>query len=198
MTEPTSPLTRTRLVQAAKELLWARSFQGTSVDEICSRAGAGKGSLYHFFPSKIDLAIAAIEASWADAKAGTFEPVFSSEPGGLEQLRRLLDAVDRLQLQASRKSGACLGCPFGGLGQEMAHQDERLRATLVRIFDAHCDYLERAIAAAVERGEIPPCDTRRKAEAVFALFEGALLIAKVANDPARFRDLAGAAVAGLA
>ena len=198
MPEPAPALTRTRLVQAAKELLWARSFQGTSVDEICSRAGARKGSLYHFFPSKIDLAIAAIEASWADAKAGTFEPIFSSGPGGLEQLRRLLDAVDRLQQQVSRKSGAYLGCPFGGLGQEMAHQDERLRATLERIFDAHCDYFERAIVAAVERGEIPPCDTRRKAEEVFALFEGALLIAKVANDPARFRDLAGAAVAGLA
>lgn len=187
--------TRQRLVAAAAELLWERSYQGASVDELCSRASAKKGSFYHFFDSKTDLAIAAIESSWAATKQGVFEPIARSGSGGLAQLRSVVDAVDRFQTEVRQKKGAYLGCPFGSLGQEMAHQDERLRAALDSVFAGHCDFLRGAIEAAQHSGDIPAGDSARRAENVFALLEGALLIAKVANDPERFRRIAAAIVA---
>lgn len=187
-TSTTSP-TRDRLVEAAQTLLWERSYQASSVDEICSRAGAKKGSFYHFFGSKTELAIAAVEANWEATKAGVFEPIFSSNPAGIAQLQRLVDAVDEVQRQTRKRTGAYLGCPFGSLGQEMAHQDESLRVVLDRVFNEHCDYIERAVKAAAKLGEIRTDDVRHKAEEIFALFEGALLVAKVSNDPDRFRRL---------
>jgi len=54
--------TRERLLEAAIDLLWASSFGAVSVDQICEGAGVKKGSFYHFFESKIDLAIAAYDA----------------------------------------------------------------------------------------------------------------------------------------
>ncbi len=184
------PDTRERLVRAAAEVLWERSYQAASVDELCTRANAKKGSFYHYFPSKTDLAIAAIEASWAATKEAVFEPIARSGKGGMDQLRALVDEVGRVQEATMARKGAFLGCPFGSLGQEMAHQDARLREALEGVFAGHRAYIRGALDLAARRGEIPPGDNRQRAENVFALLEGALLVAKVASDPDKFRRIA--------
>jgi len=38
-----------RLTNAALDLIWHNSYGTTSVDAICERAGAKKGSFYYFF-----------------------------------------------------------------------------------------------------------------------------------------------------
>ena len=50
-----------RLTEAALDLIWHNSYGATSVDAICERAGAAKGSFYYFFKSKSELAIAALD-----------------------------------------------------------------------------------------------------------------------------------------
>lgn len=191
--KPTELLdTRDRLLQTAANLMWERSFQATGVDEVCQRANATKGSFYHFFPSKSDLAVAAIERSWEQAKAGIFDPIFSNDGSGLSQLRDLVNQVYEFQLQIATERGGVLGCPFGNLGQEMARQDERIRETLQKIFDAHCDFIETALVRAEQTGEIPQGDNRQRAKNIFALLEGAFLLAKVANDPQVFRNVMSA------
>lgn len=184
--------TRDRLLQTAASLMWERSFQATGVDELCQRAKAKKGSFYHFFPSKSDLAVAAAERSWAQVKETVFDPIFKASGSGLQQLQTLAEKVHEFQLNVAAEKGSFLGCPFGNLGQEMARQDERIRQTLQKIFDAHCDYLEAALVRAAQAGEIPTGDNRQRAKNLFALLEGAQLLAKVANDPEVFRGVASA------
>ena len=181
--------TRDRLLKTAARLMWERSFQATGVDELCQRAKAKKGSFYHFFPSKSDLAVAAIESSWAQAEAAIFVPIFAGSGSGLGQLRRLVEKVYEFQREAAGEKGAFLGCPFGSLGQEMARQDEQIRKALQKIFDAHYGYIEAALIRAEQAGEIPAGDNRQRAKNIFALLEGALLLAKVANDPKIFRGV---------
>jgi TetR/AcrR family transcriptional repressor of nem operon len=184
--EPTD--TRDRLLQTAAALMWERSFQATGVDELCQRANAKKGSFYHFFPSKSDLAIAAIEGAWAQARVGIFEPIFASQTkGGLAQIHALMEKVHEFQSQIAQEKGGVLGCPFGNLGQEMARQDEKIREALQKIFDAHCDFIEAALVRAEQAGEIPAGNNRQRAKNIFALLEGALLMAKVSNDPQSIR-----------
>lgn len=188
--KPTEILdTRDRLLQTAVSLMWERSFQATGVDELCQRSNAKKGSFYHFFPSKSDLAVAAIERFWQQAKAGIFEPIFSSDGSGLGQLSELVNKVYEFQFQVATEKGGVLGCPFGSLGQEMARQDERIREALQKIFEAHCDFFETALVRAEQAGEIPAGNNRQRARNVFALLEGALLLSKVANDPKIFRNV---------
>jgi len=184
--------TRGCLIRAAVDLLWERSYQAASVGELCTRANAKKGSFYHFFPSKTDLAIAAIEASWAATREAVFDPISKSGKGGMDQLRALVEEIDRFQTTTKKRKRAFLGCPFGSLGQEMAHQDERIRKALDEVFSAHCVYIQGALELAESNGEIPPGDSRQRAENVFAFLEGALLVAKVANDPEKFRRIASA------
>ncbi|MBI3479299.1 MAG: TetR/AcrR family transcriptional regulator [Nitrosomonadales bacterium] len=184
--------THGRLLQATTRLMWERSFQAVSVDDLCARAEAKKGSFYHFFPSKIDLAIAAIENSWEQTRRGVFEPIFGDGSSGLAQLQRLIDMIDEYQSYLATEKGAYLGCPFGNLGQEMARQDDRIRVTLQKIFDAHCGYLEAALTRAEQAGEIQAGNNRERAKKIFALLEGAFLMGKVANDPQVFRSIAPA------
>jgi len=189
--------TRDRLLTAAAALMWERSFQAAGVDELCQKANARKGSFYYFFKSKSDLAVAAIERSWVLTKTMFFEPIFSGSrsESGLKRIQKLIENISEFQSQVASGKSGILGCPFGNLGQEMARQDEKIRASLQQIFVAHCDYIESALDSAVQAGEIPPGDNRQRAENIFALLEGALLLAKVANDIKIFRRTASTVMA---
>jgi TetR/AcrR family transcriptional repressor of nem operon len=184
--------TKLRLIETAATLLWEGSYHSTGVDDLCAQAQVRKGSFYHFFPSKIDLAVAAIGWSWETARRDVFEPVFQSNVSGLLQLQRLVTRTEAVQRAAFESRGHFLGCPFGSLGQEMAHQDERVRMAVQQVFDGHCKYIEGALRRAVETGEIEPGDIHRRAREIFALLEGAFLLAKVANKPRVFKELASA------
>lgn len=148
-----------------------------------------KGSFYHFFPSKTDLAIAAVERSWTQINEQIFKPVFRSDAGGLEQLQALVDKIHAFQMQTADEKGEYLGCPFGNLGQEMARQDERLRQTLDKIFHDHYDHIEGALNKAKQAGDIPPGNNRQRAQRIFAMLEGTMLLSKVSNDPEIFRNV---------
>jgi len=163
------------------------------VDEICRSADVHKGSFYHFFPSKMDLAIEALRANWQDTRDTVFGPIFSEKMKGMERLRAVVDAVDRLQRREFAARHVYLGCPFGNLGQEMANQDERLQSALDEVFAGHVDYFQRALEEAAEAGECEPGDLRNRARRILALMEGALLVAKVANQPDRFTEVMRAA-----
>ncbi len=49
---------RPRIVANAAELLWERSFNGVSVDEIGSAAGINKATVYRYFADKGEFALA--------------------------------------------------------------------------------------------------------------------------------------------
>lgn len=184
------PGTRARLLQATSDLIWSGSFHAAGVDEICRQADVRKGSFYHFFPSKADLAGEAVRAAWAGVRETVFEPIFADGSlRGLARLRAIIEAVDRIQRSEFEGRGVYLGCPFGSLGQEMAHQDRSLQQAVDEVFEGHVDYFERALAEAVETGEVEPGGLRTRARRLLALMEGALLVAKVSNRPEFFSDV---------
>ena len=178
-----------RIINAAIQLLWEQSYLGTSVDELCSRAEVRKGSFYHFFPSKTNLALAAIDTSWNQTKLHVFTPIFSTDKNGMDQLQDLLNKVDEVQSSILKSNGAFLGCPFGNLGQEMATKDEQIRKATQKVFEGHCEFIAGALDNAQQNGLIPTGDNNQKAINIFALFEGGLLLSKVANDPKYFRAI---------
>ena len=53
--------TRTRILDAAEELMLDRGFAGTSVDEVIASAATTKGGFFHHFASKQELARALVE-----------------------------------------------------------------------------------------------------------------------------------------
>ena len=62
---PRSPGTDERITSAAAELMLQRGFDRTTVDEVAARAHVGKATVYRRWPSKEDLAVAAMETLYA-------------------------------------------------------------------------------------------------------------------------------------
>jgi AcrR family transcriptional regulator len=59
---PRDPETDQRITSAAAALLLQRGFERTTVDDVAARAGVGKATVYRRWPSKEDLAVAAMES----------------------------------------------------------------------------------------------------------------------------------------
>ena len=55
--------TRDRLIDGAAVLLHTQAYRGVGVKALCEAAGVRKGSFYHFFASKEDLTLAALDRS---------------------------------------------------------------------------------------------------------------------------------------
>src|SRR6202035_600318 len=120
---------KARLTDAALDLIWHNSYGATSVDAICERAGAKKGSFYYFFKSKSELTAAALEAGWNKKKAN-MGALFSPTIPPLERFDRYFDDVHGSLAELQQACGSILGCPLLTIGSEVGTQDQVVRATV--------------------------------------------------------------------
>jgi TetR/AcrR family transcriptional regulator, transcriptional repressor for nem operon len=67
--------TRARVLRTALELMWLHGYGSITVDGICEHSEIQKGSFYHFFRSKADVAAAALETYWESIHPD-FERIF--------------------------------------------------------------------------------------------------------------------------
>ena len=179
---------RQRLLDAVMELIWAGSYGSTSVEDICARADVGKGSFYHFFPSKTALADAGIAAAW-EARREEMDRMFSPLEPPLERLRRWADATVAKQKELHATCGHVLGCPLQSLGAEISTREEPLRRRIESIFAQYHRYLESAIADAAREGTIQCADPAARSRMALAFCEGLLTRARIANDTAPLEEL---------
>jgi AcrR family transcriptional regulator len=84
---------RTALLNAARDLIFTRSFEHVGTAEICARAGVRKGSLYHFFSSKEALVLAMLDELMQHFERDVLVPSLNG-PGIHAGADRCLRAVD--------------------------------------------------------------------------------------------------------
>src|SRR5262245_59355581 len=171
-----------RLIQSGRQLMLERGYTAVGVAELCDKAGVNKGSFYHVFPSKQELALEVIDSFWADT-AALLDDMVTGDGPPLDRLRHFFEAAHARQRKMRKESGHVAGCALGSLAQEMSSQDPVLRKRLGEVFDRHVARFERVIAEAVGRGDVPRLDSRRAARSLTALFQGSVLLAKTWNDP---------------
>ena len=172
-----------RLIDTAVDLIRARSYFSVSVDHLCRDAGVRKGSFYHFFSSKRDLALAALDSWWETTKTEMLEPAFQTDVPPLQRIERAFQRAVAQQARNQERTGRVQGCPFGNMALELSAQDEVMREKLEQTFERFAGYFERAIAEAVAGGDVPSdLDTKESAQALVSYLYGIILLAKTAND----------------
>ena len=169
-----------KLTDAALGLIWESSYGATSVDDICEKANVKKGSFYHFFKSKSELEIAALEANWQRSKQ-RWNDQFSPDVPPLQRFERYLDSVLERQAELQRKCGAVLGCPLCSVGSEVSTKEAGIREKAVEIMERYVKYFESAIRDAHAEGLIVAPDAKCKAKVLFAYVQGVLAQARIAN-----------------
>jgi len=189
---------KTRLMEAANDLIWESSYGSTSVDAICERAKVKKGSFYYFFESKSELAVEALEADW-QSKKPELDSIFSSTTPPLERFERYFKRAYNKQLALQEKNGRVLGCPLFTLGSEISTLEPSIRSKVQSILAQHVKYLTSAVRDAQAAGLVRGGDAEEKARRVFACYQGSLMQARIQNHLAPIQDLAdlGFAILGV-
>jgi TetR/AcrR family transcriptional repressor of nem operon len=181
---------RERLIEAAFRLWFTRSYADVGVNEICAEAGVRKGSFYHFFASKADLAIAVIDDVWQRFRtevAGRFLENESLPP--LQRLEALIEHDYRFAVASKAETGHVWGCPIGNLAVELSTQDDDVRERLNEFFGLWAGEFTRLLDEAVAAGDLPPHDTRAAGVSLLAYVQGMTVLAKTGNDPELIRTI---------
>lgn len=174
------PDSKTRLLDAALTLVRSKGYAATSVDDICKHAGVTKGSFFHHFKSKDDLAVAAVGhfSAMADGLFGTAPYRAAEDP-----LDRVLGYVDfRAQiLQGELYEYTCL---LGTLVQETYDTHPALRAACDEGLSAHVGMLMEDIEAA-RRRHVPRAKWTAESVGYFiqAVLQGSFIFAKAKQGP---------------
>lgn len=172
---------KTKLLDAAVDVIRAKGYSATTVDDICETAGLTKGAFFHHFPGKQDLAVSAARhfASLADG-------LFSTAP-----YRKLSDPLDRLlgyvEFRESLLEGElhAFTCLLGTMVQEAYGTHPVIRKACENGLREHTAMLELDIAAALRTyGGDGQWSAASLAVYMQAVIQGAFILAKAQQGPA--------------
>ena len=172
--------TKRKLIDAAHALIWANSYTQVSVDDICRAAGVQKGSFYHFFPSKSDLAAAALEDYWQLCR-DEIDALFAAHLSAREQLKAVCRTILDEQKESLTTTGMVCGCPYAMVGAEMGANNAKLHALAEAMSERYCAYIEKLLKNAAKEGLIPRAGIAHKARDMHVYIMGAMLLARLTN-----------------
>src|ERR1700732_3740467 len=169
-----------RFLDAAVQVIRAKGYSAMTIDDVCLAAGLTKGSFFHHFKSKEELALAA-----AGHFAAMADSLFAQAPYRAlhDPLERLLGYVDfrRGILQVRLPEFTCL---LGTMVQEIFESHPAVREACDTHISAHAAEVAKDIAEAKSR--YAP-DARWSAEGLGlytqAVIQGAFILAKAKNGP---------------
>jgi TetR/AcrR family transcriptional regulator, transcriptional repressor for nem operon len=172
--------TRQKLIDATFDEIYSNGYQGAALADILACAGVHKGSMYHFFANKKEMALAAIEEKIAERFGTRYLAIAEGDGEYLETFFRGLR--DLTQRDFKR------GCPVANIVQEMSNIDEDFNSLMKSIYFAFRQGIKTIYDRAVEAKELRPCDTAKLALFTTAALEGAILAAKASGEPQDYLD----------
>lgn len=168
---------RDRIVSTAARLFLERSYHDVGVEEICAAADVRKGSFYHYFSTKAELAMAVV-----DLHLQVFQARLAGKPRttAAEQLSAIPDAIAGIQAALQAEFGRLVGCPFGNLAAELSTTDDAIRSHLAdRLATLEGELATICREAAAQQMLRADVDPDRFAHALFAHYQGLILLAKL-------------------
>ena len=177
----TMETTRDKLINATFDEVFSHGYQGAALTDILAKAGVHKGSMYHFFANKKEMALAAIEETILKKFTERYQYVYTCEKNYLEEFyARLRDTSVR---DFNR------GCPIANVVQEMSNIDEDFNVLMKSIYGAFRSNIKAILDKAIEVKEMKPCDTAKLALFITSTIEGAILAAKASGNVQDYRDV---------
>jgi TetR/AcrR family transcriptional repressor of nem operon len=169
------------MLDAARDVIRAKGYTATTVDDICAAAGVTKGAFFHHFDSKERLGIAAVEQFGAMAAALFAAAPYRANPDARE---RVLGYVD-FRISLLHGDLAHYTCLMGTTVQEVYATHPDLRAACDAGMSEHVAELARDLEAAKQR-YAPDASWTPEGVGYFmqAVLQGAFIFAKAKQSPA--------------
>jgi TetR/AcrR family transcriptional regulator, transcriptional repressor for nem operon len=171
--------TKRRLLEASLEMMLERGYSGLSVDDVLNRTDISKGSFYHHFQNKQDMALQAIDLY---THVGHQLIAECLQPDGRPALERLRTFFE--QLSGFYRAQGYLGCLLGALGQELSGVNEVFRKKIESCLASIADGIAGCLEEAQREGALPAqSDPRRLANVLLNAWEGAALRSRLLRSP---------------
>ena len=157
---------RQKILDAAEQRLWHYGFKKTTIDEIASDAGVGKGTVYLYFEGKEDIALA-IMAQFKDESLREIEEI-AQDPSktSVQKLKEMLQQPMIRSYQRCQESPATLELVVA----IKPHIQARLRPYLEKEYALLAEVLEEGNV----RGVFDVPDTREAARTLKTMCLGFL------------------------
>jgi TetR/AcrR family transcriptional repressor of nem operon len=164
---------RQKIMDAAQQLMTGRGYSATTVDEIVKLAGVAKGSFYHAFKSKEELAIAALEDYERKGGAILADGAYMQVEDPVEKAIAFVEFIDdKCQLLWSH------GCLLGTVAIEVA---DNYPGVIKRIDDLFINFeasIERIFAPALKARGITHVTARDLSVHLLGVIEGSIIVAR--------------------
>ena len=142
-------------LKKAMELFWEKGYASTSLSDLTTHLGIGKGSFYATFKSKQALFEAAFEL-YRNSKVELLEQLLNSEPNVKIGLQKLLE----FNLEELLSDNKHKGCFIANTCSEFSGANEVLKDNVVE----HYFIVQQAMVNYLRKGKVSP----KKAESVAA------------------------------
>jgi TetR/AcrR family transcriptional repressor of nem operon len=140
-------VSKTRLLEAAMNVIRAKGYTATRIEDICAAAGVTKGSFFHHFSSKEELAIAAADY-WSEVTSALFaSAAYHNAPDPLERLLAYID-LRKAMLRGELAEFTCLA---GTMAQEVYATHPAIRDACNHAISSHAATLVPEIEAAIQK-----------------------------------------------
>ena len=174
--------TRQLLIDTMKSLLWQRGYDATSPNQVLDSSGVGKGSLYHHFKSKKELAIAAMDDR-ADELIKEANQIFA---GSQFWLKKFDDYF-------SVPRDGMAGCRLGRIISDPSVVDDPdLQRPIKRYFTHMQQLMSATLQEAQDNGHLASnISTQQLAYSVIAVMQGGFVVSRACNQGDMLHEAVG-------
>jgi TetR/AcrR family transcriptional repressor of nem operon len=171
---------KTKLLDAALKVVRSKGFTATRIEDVCAEAGVTKGSFFHHFKSKDDLALAAV-ARWDEVTGRAFAAApFHDHDDPLDRLLAYVDFRKAL-LAGDLPDFTCFA---GTITQEAYRTRPEIVDACARSISGHAETLEADIGEAMAKyGVSGDWTAESLAMHTQAVIQGAFILAKAKGGP---------------
>jgi TetR/AcrR family transcriptional repressor of nem operon len=177
---------RDLILAKGAEVMTRRGYHGAGVQEIVQAAGVPKGSFYHYFASKEEFALQALQQVYGPRLQRYAQAL---ENPALSPRARIVGYYGELVEHFARQEKLEYHCFIGSLSFEMAELSPTLGAEIDAILQRSADILQACLEQAQAVGELAADeDCRSLASFITSAWQGALTRLKVANSTRALAD----------
>ena len=172
-----------KIIDSTLEVMAGRGYRAVSVDEIITHAGVSKGSFYHSFKSKEELAMEALEEYERRGNAIIAKGAYARIEDPVEKAMAFVRYLEDISTELWRQ-----GCLLGAVSLEVAESHPQL---LKKIDDLFVEF-ERGIATifnpALKARKVRRMTGSELSRHLLAVIEGAIITAKTHGNPEYMKE----------
>ncbi|WP_139959481.1 TetR/AcrR family transcriptional regulator [Flavicella sediminum] len=177
--------TRQNILEKAFDIIYTKSYQTTSIDEIIATTKVTKGAFYYHFKTKDEMGIAIINEIVKPTMEEAYIAPLRNVANPIEQIYAMITSL----LLETPYLKPAYGCPAGNLIQEMSPWHTEFSKALNELVLEWKTAIENCLQKEIENGTIAKTtNPKQVAQFVISSYWGTRNLAKIATSTNCYRD----------